>query len=186
LWEQGVAIRQFRLSAKFSAASEISAWRMAALTRIMSHTKTTTTMIIRVEKKFSKRTGNQNLERRGFKFKPKFKQKRFQKLTHAGHTSQWLRERRVMDSRNIAPGTVIATFEDGRYPNRQTGNHAAFYLHSGLNSMKTGKPAYILVMDHWKKKGQVSARSIYPKARKLSIGLVDDDSDNAEMFYVVK
>jgi hypothetical protein len=91
-----------------------------------------------------------------------------------------------MDSRNIAPGTVIATFEDGRYPNRHTGNHAAFYLYSGPNSMKTGKPAYIVVMDQWKRKGMISARSIYPKVRSLSLGLTFDDSDNAEMFYVIK
>lgn len=109
-----------------------------------------------------------------------------QKLTDVGHTSHWRPQVRVMDSRNIAPGTVIATFEDGRYPNRHTGNHAAFYLYSGPNSMKTGKPAYIVVMDQWKRKGQVSARSIYPKARSLSLGLTYDDSDNAEMFYVVK
>ncbi|WP_332879092.1 BPSL0067 family protein [Massilia sp. S19_KUP03_FR1] len=108
-----------------------------------------------------------------------------QKLTNVGHTSQWRPQARVMDSLNIAPGTVIATFEDGRYPNRHTGNHAAFYLYSGPRSMKTGKPAYIVVMDQWTGKGQVSARSIYPKARSLSIGLTYDDSDNAEMFYVV-
>ena len=109
-----------------------------------------------------------------------------QKLTDVGHTSQWRPAERVMDAKNIAPGTVIATFEDGRYPNRHTGNHAALYLYSGPNSMKTGKPAYIVVMDQWKRKGRVSARSIYPKARSLSIGLEYDDSDNAEMFYVFK
>jgi hypothetical protein len=109
-----------------------------------------------------------------------------QKLTDVGHTSRWRPAERVMDAKNIAPGTVIATFEDGRYPNRHTGNHAALYLHSGPNSMKTGKPAYIVVMDQWIRKGRVSARSIYPKARSLSVGLIYDDSDNAEMFYDVK
>lgn len=109
-----------------------------------------------------------------------------QKLTDVGHTSQWRPAERVMDAKNIASGTVIATFEDGRYPNRHTGNHAALYLYSGPKSMKTGKPAYIVVMDQWKRKGRVSARSIYPKERSLSMGLVYDDSDNAETFYVVK
>jgi hypothetical protein len=109
-----------------------------------------------------------------------------QKLTDVGHTSSWKPGERVLDSKNISPGTVIATFENGRYPNRHTGNHAAFYLYSGPNSMKTGKPAYIVVMDQWVRKGHVSARSIMPKARTLSIGLHYDDSDNAAMFYVVK
>ena len=109
-----------------------------------------------------------------------------QKLTDVGHTSRWKPGERVMDGKNIAPGTVIATFENGRYPNRHTGNHAALYLYSGPNSQKTGKPAYIVVMDQWIRKGRISARSIYPKTRSLSPGLIYDDSDNAEMFYVVK
>jgi hypothetical protein len=109
-----------------------------------------------------------------------------QKLTDVGHTSSWKPGERVLGSKNISPGTVIATFENGRYPNRHTGNHAAFYLYSGPNSMKTGKPAYIVVMDQWGRKGHVSARSIMPKTRTLSIGLHYDDSDNAAMFYVVK
>jgi hypothetical protein len=109
-----------------------------------------------------------------------------QKLTNVGNTSRWRPAERVLDSRGITPGTVIATFEDGRYPNRHTGNHTALYLYSSPNNPKTGKPAYIVVMDQWKRKGQVAARSIYPKARSLSVGLTYDDSDNAEMFYVVK
>jgi hypothetical protein len=52
--------------------------------------------------------------------------------------------------------------------------------------MKTGKRAGIVVMDQWVRKGHVSARSIMPKTRTLSIELHYDDSDNAVMFYVVK
>lgn len=100
-----------------------------------------------------------------------------QKLANVGNTSLWRPDKRVMDNRNIMPGTVIATFEDGRYLHHHTGNHAAFYLYSGPNSPKTGKPAYIVVMDQWKRKGIISARSIYPKARSLSLGLVYDDSE---------
>jgi hypothetical protein len=43
-----------------------------------------------------------------------------QKLTDVGHTSNWRPGERVLDSKNILPGTVIATFENGRYPNRHT------------------------------------------------------------------
>jgi hypothetical protein len=109
-----------------------------------------------------------------------------QKLTDVRYTSNWRPSELVLDGKNILPGTVIATFENGRYPNRHTCNHAAFYLYSGPNSMKTDKPAYIVVMDQWVRKGHVSARSIMPKTRTLSIGLHYDDSDNAAMFYVVK
>lgn len=107
-------------------------------------------------------------------------------LTDVGNTARWRPDGRVMDSRNIATGTVIAKFENGRYPNRPTGNHAAFYLYSGPNSPRTGKPAYIVVMDQWKVKGRVSARTVYPAVRSKTQGGIFDDSDNAEMFYVVK
>lgn len=43
-----------------------------------------------------------------------------QALTKVGHTSAWRPGERVLDAMAIAPGTVIATFENGRYPNRPT------------------------------------------------------------------
>lgn len=110
-----------------------------------------------------------------------------QALTKVGHTSTWRPGERVMDAVTLAPGTVIATFENGRYPNRQTGNHAALYLYSGPRSQKTGKPQYIVVIDQWKRKPHISARSIYPRGAQLrSAGNSIDDSDNAEHFYVVR
>lgn len=33
-----------------------------------------------------------------------------------------------MGNKSLSPGTAIATFVNGRYPNRPHGNHAAFYL----------------------------------------------------------
>ena len=109
-----------------------------------------------------------------------------QKLTDVGHTSSWKPGERVLDSKSILPGTVIATSENGQYSNRRTGNHAALYLYSVPNSMKTGKPTYIVVMDQWVRRGFVASRTIVSRARTLSIGLVYDDSDNANMFYVVQ
>jgi hypothetical protein len=41
-------------------------------------------------------------------------------------------------------------------------------------------------MDQWVLRGFVSSHTIVSRARTLSIGLVYDDSDNANMFYVVK
>jgi len=110
-----------------------------------------------------------------------------QALTRVGHTSTWRQGERVMDAIALAPGTVIATFEHGRYPSRPTGNHAALYLYSGPRSQKTGKPQYIVVIDQWKRKPRISARSIYPRGPQLRIeGNAMDDSDNAEHFYVVR
>jgi len=110
-----------------------------------------------------------------------------QALTRVGHTSTWRPGERVMDAMTLAPGTVIATFENGRYPNRPSGNHAALYLYSGPRSQQTGKPQYIVVMDQWTRKPRISARSIYPRGTPLhAAGNRIDDSDNAEHFYVVK
>ncbi|MCA1247722.1 BPSL0067 family protein [Massilia sp. MS-15] len=109
-----------------------------------------------------------------------------QSLTGVGHTSTWRPGERVMDAKNIPVGTVIATFEDGRYPNRSTGNHAALFLYFGPKSLKTGKPSYIAVMDQWRSKPKISARSIWPRGKSHAEGGWADDSDNAETFYVVR
>jgi hypothetical protein len=47
----------------------------------------------------------------------------------APHTSTWKRGIKVRDNDlRIAHGSIIATFDqDGKYPNKNTGNHAAIY-----------------------------------------------------------
>ena len=63
-------------------------------------------------------------------------------------TSQWREGRKVVGSTGIARGTAIATFENGRYPNRSSGNHAAIFLsYAG---------ASIWVLDQWKTKRKFS------------------------------
>jgi hypothetical protein len=54
-----------------------------------------------------------------------------QALTSVGHTSRWQPGARVVDVRNLAPGTVIANFifanGKARYPNAH-GYHAALFV----------------------------------------------------------
>lgn len=45
---------------------------------------------------------------------------------NAPATFAWREGDRVMGNTTIKPGTAIATFVNGRYPNNHTGNHAAF------------------------------------------------------------
>ena len=53
----------------------------------------------------------------------------------------------------ILPGTAIATFVDGKYPQEgNTGKHAAIYL--GQDALG------ILVLDQWRTQGMVKARTI--------------------------
>lgn len=60
-------------------------------------------------------------------------------------SSTWREGPKVMDLLStpgaIASGTVIATFENGRYPNRSRGNHAAIFVRA--------VPGGIEVFDQW-------------------------------------
>jgi hypothetical protein len=83
-------------------------------------------------------------------------------------------------AQRLAPGTAIATFEDGRYPHRRTGQHAAFFVSSA--------GAGIWVMDQWKndpRKPVVSLRHIARKG-KTKDGKWKDPSNNAEAFSVIE
>jgi hypothetical protein len=52
-----------------------------------------------------------------------------QKYSDVGPTSGWKKGTSVRDSNDIPPGTPIATFdENGKYPNKPTGNHVAYYM----------------------------------------------------------
>lgn len=101
-----------------------------------------------------------------------------QHFTDIGHTSSWRAGERVMDVQAISEGTVIATFDRN--------GHAALFLRFGPRSTKTGKPAFIVVMDQWKTKVKISSRPIHPRAKRKADGGLYHDSDNAEAFYIVK
>lgn len=95
-------------------------------------------------------------------------------------TSSWRPGVKVVDSRGLQPGTAIATFVDGRYPNKRTGNHAAFFLSYSGNA--------IWVMDQWKnddKRPWVASRLIRP-ALKHRDGTLRDPSNAAEAYYVIE
>lgn len=110
-----------------------------------------------------------------------------QKFTQVGWTGKWRPWVRVLDAGYIRVGTVIATFtKDKRYANRKSGNHACFFMGMGPLDPKTGQPGYIVVMDQWKKKHDISLRKIYALGKTREQGGRYDDSDNAEAFWVVE
>jgi hypothetical protein len=96
-------------------------------------------------------------------------------------TSAWREGERVVDvARKLEPGTAIATFENGKFPHRAHGQHAAFFLQSA--------GAGIWVMDQWrgdKLKPTVSLRHIERRG-KTKDGKWKDPSNNAEAFSVIK
>ncbi|MTW10229.1 BPSL0067 family protein [Pseudoduganella eburnea] len=94
-------------------------------------------------------------------------------------TANWRQGEAVVGNRLLRKGTAIATFVDGRYPNRPHGNHAALYLRQGIGG--------IHVMDQWKtkKSHQISSRCI-PSLRKDKNGNYVSPSDNADAFFVIR
>ncbi len=94
-------------------------------------------------------------------------------------TTAWREGQRVVGSTGLQRGTAIATFEDGRYPNRQTGNHAAIFL------AYAGKSIWVL--DQWKsdKKKRVERRLIRP-ALPGANGRFADPSNSADAFSVIE
>ena len=95
-------------------------------------------------------------------------------------TSAWREGERVMGNTRLSPGTAIATFENGRYPNKPHGNHAAFYLGQVSNG--------IYVVDQCNdnvRKPTISRRFIRAKGRNKS-GKYIEPSDNADAFSVIE
>lgn len=100
--------------------------------------------------------------------------------------SAWKAGEKVLDNPRIRLGTAIATFVNGRYPNKKTGNHAAFFLRHGP------KGDGFWVMDQWKDKPGQKPRPVtsrYISARHVkrnADGSWYRASDNAEAFSIIE
>lgn len=102
-----------------------------------------------------------------------------QRYANVPVSSAWRQGEHVVGSNTLRKGTAIATFVNGRYPNRRHGNHAAFFLRHGPNG--------IWIMDQWRheKKTEVSSRFI-PRRGTAKNGAYLRPSDNADAFYVIE
>ena len=89
----------------------------------------------------------------------------------APSTNLWTEGCTVRGDDSIEKGTAIATFTDGRYPSKATGNHAAIY--DGQTD------AGIWVYDQWVSQGQVKRRFIRFK------GGTGSPSNDGEAFSVI-
>lgn len=110
-----------------------------------------------------------------------------QAVTSVGPTSGWRPGPRVVDLSFLNPGTVIANFVGGRFPNRH-GYHAALFIEFGPRGMSSGRPSTIRVMDQFRgrRPNLVKSRDIYARGDKShSAGNPYADCDNADQFYVV-
>jgi hypothetical protein len=102
-----------------------------------------------------------------------------QQYARAPATIAWREGDDVVGNKSIKPGTAIATFVNGRYPNRSRGNHAAFYMGEGIGG--------IYVMDQWKNKdgGTISKRFIQSLGKDKA-GRFIRPSNNADAFSVIE
>ena len=102
-----------------------------------------------------------------------------QSYAGAPNTLAWHKGEDVVGSSSIKKGMAIATFVDGKYPNRSSGNHAAFYLRDGIGG--------IYIMDQWKNKpgGQVSSRFIR-RLGKDKNGRFIRPSNNADAYSIIE
>ena len=85
--------------------------------------------------------------------------------------SVWRQGAIVKGNTGITVGTCIATFEDGKYPNRKSGNHAAVYLKQDAEG--------ITVHDQWEALSKPIVRKI-PFKDNMS-----NPSNNANCFSVI-
>lgn len=98
----------------------------------------------------------------------------------APHSSIWREGEKVFGNKRIKLGTAIATFENGRWPGRATGNHAALYI--GQDSTA------IYVVDQWNKGDtlkKIRLRRVVKKPLKAD-GSFFDPSSNALPFSVIE
>lgn len=76
----------------------------------------------------------------------------------------------------IEKGTAVATFVDGKYPNKPSDNHAALYVSQNA--------AGVYVMDQWKAKLTIGKRLMRFKGKQAD-GTYIDPSNNGDALSVI-
>lgn len=89
----------------------------------------------------------------------------------------WKEGEAVLGNTRIRTGTAIATFINGKYPNQNHGNHAAFFLRHGNGGF--------WVIDQYKRVGTIVKRFIRARGKKAD-GNYWYPSDNALAFSVIE
>lgn len=109
------------------------------------------------------------------------------------HHSKWRQGAHVVVQTYIPPGTPIATFVDGQYPNKAHGNHVAFFLKFGRRK-SNGTWFSIFIVEQYGPSGPypgskgIQLREIEAKG-KVAPKFGDrwkDPSNNADAFYIIE
>ena|SRR6478735_8450113 len=102
-----------------------------------------------------------------------------QECAKAPLTASWREGKQVRRNSLLPPGTAIATFVNGRYPNRPHGNHAAIYVRQDATA--------IYVLDQWKddKKTRITIRPIRFLGKDKDGNFINP-SNNGDAFSVIE
>jgi hypothetical protein len=93
-------------------------------------------------------------------------------------TDQWRAGPKVVDDKDIKPGTAIATFDDkGHYPGKDQNKNSAIYLGRGTNGS-------IWVLDQWPARPGTTQKAHPPQPRELRPGGTNV-SNNSNAYYVI-
>jgi hypothetical protein len=101
-----------------------------------------------------------------------------QHYTKAGWTGRWRAGQHVVSAGYLAPGTAIATLENGRWPTRAGRKHAAFYLRPDTDGF--------WVIDQYERSFRIESRKIRRKTAAEKAAWNYTPSDDADMFYVIE
>jgi hypothetical protein len=105
----------------------------------------------------------------------------------------WRQGAHVVEQANIWPGTAIATFENGRYPNNPHNNHVAFFFKFGRRN-PDGTWASIFIVEQFKGNGGLPGSGVIQLREIPAKGKVDpkygdrwkDPSNNADAFSIIE
>lgn len=97
--------------------------------------------------------------------------------TRVGRSSNWKEGDLVKGNTTIKKGTAIATFVDGKYPNKEHGNHAALYV----SQDSTG----ITVIDQWESLPKPHERKLKFLGKNKNGGY-EDPSNNGDAFSIIE
>ena len=98
--------------------------------------------------------------------------------TKVGLAARWREGIQVRGNADkIKKGTAVATFVDGKYPNKPHGNHAALYVSQDAQG--------IWVMDQWTSKATIGKRLMRFKGRSKDGSFVDP-SNNGDALSVIR
>jgi hypothetical protein len=106
----------------------------------------------------------------------------------APRTTIWRAGERVVEAKGPLPGTAIATFVKGTYPNATKRRHAAFFLRYGPRD-GTGIATSFWVIEQYNHPPvpRIQARLLQTKGgAQAPDGTWSDASNNANAFYVIE